>query len=444
LRGEVTTDSQKVVSGTVFVALKGRRFDGHDFLAQAVRRGAACLIVHRRPRVSRLKQATVIQVRDTLRALGDMAHYCRKLVGPKVLAITGSNGKTTTKEMVAAILERATIKGERLRGKVLKTEGNFNNLVGLPLTLLRLRGGERAAVLELGTSQPGEIRRLTEIADPDIGLITSVAPAHLSGLGSLAGVAREKGELFRRMHSRGVAVVNMDDPWVRRLARAFKGGKITYGERGEVKAESPQSRGARGMEFTLRIGRRRQRVQMRFCGRHNVANAVAAAAMARVIGADLKAIRAGLAAARPFAMRMVLEKWRGITVMNDAYNANPASMEAALRTLAETGASSRKIAVLGDMLELGRGSAGRHRELGRQAACCDIDRLYLLGKEAGRVRAGALSAGMDSDRVTIGKSHRHIARLLRRELQGGDWLLCKGSRGMKMEKVLEALRETGD
>ncbi|MBI3058346.1 MAG: UDP-N-acetylmuramoyl-tripeptide--D-alanyl-D-alanine ligase, partial [Deltaproteobacteria bacterium] len=190
--GDVVTDSGGAVKRSVFVALKGERFDGHDFLRDAVRRGAACLVVHKRPDFTHLKNATVIRVRDTLKALGNLAHYRRKLIAPKVLAITGSNGKTTTKEMVAAILERASIEGKSLRGKVLKTEGNFNNLVGLPLTLLRLQGKERVAVLELGTSRPGEIRRLTKIADPDIGLITSVAPAHLAGLSSLAGVAREK------------------------------------------------------------------------------------------------------------------------------------------------------------------------------------------------------------------------------------------------------------
>lgn len=442
IAGEVITDSGKVTRGSVFVALKGERFDGHDFLREAVDRGAACLVVHKEPGVLRPKEATVIRVADTLRALGDMAHYCRKMMAPKVLAITGSNGKTTTKEMVAAILERATIRGRALRGRVLKTEGNFNNLVGLPLTLLRLRGREKAAVLELGTSRPGEIRRLTEIADPDVGLVTSVAPAHLAGLRSLAGVAREKGELFRGMNPSGLAVVNTDDPWVRRLGKSFKGDKITYGESGQMRGESRVSRGA-GIDFTLCVGSRRQRIRLRLCGAHNVANAVAAAAMACGLGADPEAVRAGLEAVRPFPMRMSLEKWRGIGILNDAYNANPASMEAALATLAGMKGSGNRIAILGDMLELGKGSGKSHRELGNQVARYGIDRLYLLGKEARRVRQGALLAGMEREKVTIGKDHRHIARMVRREVRGGDWLLCKGSRGMKMEKVLGALKETG-
>ena len=197
--GEIVTDSTKVKTGSVFVALKGERHDGHRFVGDAVRRGAGCVIAHRSLPKSALGRATAIKVADTLTALGDLAHYRRQQFAPKVLAITGSNGKTTTKEMVAAILQEAWAGGKRRRGKILKTEGNFNNLVGLPLTLLRLRKQDKMAVVELGTNQPGEIQRLTEIADPDIGIITSVAAAHLEGLNSLAGVAREKGALYRGM-----------------------------------------------------------------------------------------------------------------------------------------------------------------------------------------------------------------------------------------------------
>lgn len=442
--GEVVTDSGKVVNGSIFIALRGERFDGHDFLRAAVRRGASCLVVHKRPGISGLKRATVIQVRDTLRALGDLAHYRRKLVAPKVLAITGSNGKTTTKEMVAAILEKAEIEGRPLRGKVLKTEGNFNNLVGLPLTLLRMRGNERVAVLELGTNQPGEIRRLTEIAAPDMGLITAVAPAHLAGLGNLAGVAREKGELFRAMGPKSLAVVNVDDPWVRRLGKRFPGKKITYGRNGEVGGEARVFLGAGGTAFTLRAGSERQRIRLRFCGAHNFSNAVAAAAMAYGVGIGLETVRKGLEAVRPLPMRMSLEKWQGVGIINDAYNANPASMQAALATLAEIGAGRKKIAILGDMLELGGESARLHLELGKQAARHKIDRLYLIGKQARQVKRGALLSGMEEGRVVIGKSHRRIARMVYRHARRGDWLLCKGSRGMRMEKVLEALKEMGE
>ena len=441
--GEIVTDSKNVKKNSVFVALKGQRFDGHRFLKDAARRGAACLVVHKRPAAAGLKNAAVVRVKDTLAALGDLAHYRRLVVAPRVLAITGSNGKTTTKEMLAAILEHAALGGETLKGRVLKTEGNFNNLVGLPLTLLRLQGREKVAVVELGTSHPGEIARLTRIARPDIAIVTSVGPAHLSGLKSVAGVAREKGEIFRGLGPRGIAVVNGDDPWTRRLGTKFKGRKITYGKNGAVQGKSVKPLGAGGTEFVLHAGRSQERVRLRLSGAHNLSNALGAAAMARGLGVNLRDIRAGLEAVRPFAMRMAIERWRGAGVINDAYNANPASMDAALRTLAGIAARGEKIAVLGDMLELGRETRARHLALGRQAARYGVDRLYLLGKQARLVGRGARGAGMEKDRVVIGKSHAHVAALVRKRARRGDWILFKGSRGMKMEMVLQALRGKG-
>lgn len=436
----IVTDTGKVRKGSVFVALKGERFDGHDFARRAVRRGAGCLVVHRRVPPSGIGRATVIRVRDTLEALGDLAHFHRERIAPKVLAITGSNGKTTTKEMVASILEHASIEGRPLRGRVLKTEGNFNNLVGLPLTLLGLRGKQRVAVVELGTSLPGEIARLTRIADPDIALITSVAPAHLQGLGSVAGVAREKGDLFRRMNPKGVAVVNLDDPWVRRAGKGFKGKKITYGKKGKVRGESAKILDARGTEFTLRAGTARRRVRLRLSGAHNLSNALGAAAMARGLGVDLGSIQRGLEAMRPFPMRMGIERWKGIGIINDAYNANPASMDAALKTLSAIPARGERAAILGDMLELGKETKRGHLELGKKVARYGIDRLYLLGAQAGEVKRGALLEGMGKERVFIGKDHGEIGREIRRRVKRGDWLLFKGSRGMRMEKVLAAFQ----
>ncbi len=441
--GEVVTDSKKVGTNSVFVALKGQKFDGHRFAKDAARRGAGCLIVHEKIPLAPLKAAAVVRVKDTLAALGDLARCRRLAVAPKVLAITGSNGKTTTKEMVAAILARASLGGRPLKGRVLKTEGNFNNLVGLPLTLLRLTGREKVAVVELGTSNPGEIARLTAIARPDIAIVTSVGPAHLSGLKSVAGVAREKGEIFRGLGPRGIAVVNGDDPWTRRLGAKFRGKKIVYGKKGRVRGAGEKALGAGGTEFVLKAGGKAARVRLRLSGAHNLANALGAAAMARGLGVDLRAIRAGLEAVRPFSMRMGIERWNGAGVINDAYNANPASMEAALRTLGGIRARGEKIAVLGDMLELGGEARARHLALGRQAARYGVDRLYLLGKQARLVARGALAAGMERDRVVIGRSHAHVAALVRGRARRGGWILLKGSRGMKMEKVLQALRDGG-
>ena len=441
LRG-VVTDSRQAGPGSIFVALEGKRLDGHDFLADAVSCGARCLVVHKKPQRDFARgDVTIIQVENTLFALGELARYRRQAVAPKVLAITGSNGKTTTKEMVAAILNRTVMDGQALRGKVLTTKGNYNNLVGLPMTLLRLRRGEKVAVLELGTSLPGEIRRLTEIADPDVGLITTVAAAHLNGLGSLLGVAREKGELFRRMRSGGTAIVNLDDPWTRKLAEGFGGTKITFGRNGHVRGGSWRNLGEKGSQFELQLRQQHALIRLRLWGELNLSNALGAATMAYAVGADLKAIRRGLESVGPCPMRMAFERWRGTRIINDAYNANPASMEAALKALAGTPSSGKKMAVLGDMLELGSASRRSHLDLGRKVAQYGIDRLFLLGEQSARVQEGALHGGMDESQVIVGKDYRALAALLLHEIKKGDWLLFKGSRGAAMEKVLAALKE---
>ena len=446
--GEVVTDSNRVKKGSVFVALKGERLDGHRFVPEALKRGAACAIVHHAVRGSfklttgapNASGATIVRVRDTLRALGDLAHYRREKFAPKVIAITGSNGKTTTKEMAAAIFNEAVLNGQRLRGKILKTEGNFNNLVGLPLTLLNLRPSHKVAIVELGTNRPGEIQRLAEIAAPDVGIITAVAAAHLEGLNSLAGVTREKGALFLNLRPGGAIAVNLDDPRVRRLGARFKGRKISYGQRGSVRAEAVRPMDGQGMRLILRAGRRRAPVRLRFLGRHNISNAVGAAALALGLGVSLAAIRRGLEKVKPYPMRMEADSWRGAGIINDAYNANPASMAAALKTLAAMGGEGEKIAVLGDMFELGKASGREHRELGKRVAKERIGRLYLLGPSATAIKAGALGGGMGEEKIIIAKDHGAIARQLRGHVKKGDWLLIKGSRGMKMEKVLDELK----
>jgi UDP-N-acetylmuramoyl-tripeptide--D-alanyl-D-alanine ligase len=438
--GEIVTNSTEVKKGSVFVALKGDRLDGHRFVGDAVARGAGCLVVHRPLRGSALRKTAVIKVPDTLRALGDLAHFRRRQYAPRVMAVTGSNGKTTTKEMLAAILERASVDGQPLKGKVLKTEGNFNNLVGLPLTLLRLRRRDRVAVVEMGTNRPGEIQRLAEIAAPDMAIITSVAAAHLQGLRNLAGVGKEKGALFDAVRRGGTIAVNLDDPWVSRLAKKHSGKKITYGKHGRIRAEYGASLNSDGMRFILRVGQRRQPVRLRFVGRHNIANALGAAAMAHAFGVTLPVICDGLERVKPLPMRMRVENWRGVGIINDAYNANPASMQAAIRALAEIPCRGQKIAVLGDMFELGKRARQQHAELGNQVARARIDRLYVLGAHATQVRNGALRGGLRPDRVLIGKDYKDLATRLRSQIGKGDWLLLKGSRAMAMEKILQELK----
>jgi UDP-N-acetylmuramoyl-tripeptide--D-alanyl-D-alanine ligase len=252
-------------------------------------------------------------------------------------------------------------------------------------------------------------------------------------------VAREKGALYRNLSVGGAIVVNLDDPWVKRLGARFKGKKWTYGTAGQVRAEAVALRNAHGLAFTLQIGERRSRIRLNYLGQHNVANALGAATMAVAAGASLSAVRRGLARAKPYAMRMQIDNWRGVGIINDAYNANPASMQAALKTLAEIPSRGRKIAVLGDMFELGRHTVREHRELGKAASKAKLHHLYLLGAQADAVRLGALSSGMPGEKITVGKDHADIAAKLRAAAGAGDWLLIKGSRGMTMEKILREL-----
>jgi UDP-N-acetylmuramoyl-tripeptide--D-alanyl-D-alanine ligase len=438
----VTTDSRQVRPGELFVAIRGDTRDGHDFLADAAERGAGAVVIEPRHAEQRLRCA-VIAVRDTLAALGDLAAFHRGRHRLRVVAITGSNGKTTTKEMLAAILER--VLGP---ARVLRTTGTQNNLIGLPLTLLRLAGTEQVAILELGMSGPGEIWRLAQIAQPDVGVVTCVAPAHLEGLGSLHGVAEAKAELYRRLRPSATAVVNADDPLVAASARAFPGRKVCFGT-GEaevvVAAHGIAEGGLDGTAFRLVVERREVPIRLAVPGRHNVSNALAAAAAAHALGVGIEAVQAGLEAFQPPGMRMeVTQLPNGVTVLNDAYNANPASMAAALRTLA-AGRGRRRVAVLGEMRELGAESDRAHRELGAVAAAASVDALFLLGEHAAEVGAGAEAAGMPAERIVVAAGHQELAALLGAYSRPGDLVLLKGSRGAAMEEVLRHLqRDAGE
>jgi len=433
----VTTDSRRLRAGELFVAIRGEAHDGHEFLGDAARGGAGAVVVERE-HAERALPCGVIAVRDTLAALGDLAAFHRRRQRLRVVAVTGSNGKTTTKEMLAAILEQALGPD-----RVLRTLGTQNNLVGLPLTLLRMAGTEDAAILELGMNGPGEIWRLAQIAEPDVGVITCVAPAHLEGLGSIHGVAEAKAELYRRLRPSATAVVNADDPLVAASARAFPGRKIPFGTGGEglaVEAQDIVDRGLDGIKFRLAVERHDVPVRLAVPGRHNVTNALAAAAAGHALGIGLDALQAGLEAFQPPGMRMeVTQLPTGVTVLNDAYNANPASMAAALRTLAAS-RGRRRAAVLGEMRELGAEAVHAHRELGAAAAAVHVDALFLLGRHADAVRAGAEAAGFPADRITIAATHEELGGRLAAWCRAGDLVLLKGSRGAAMEEVLRHLR----
>jgi len=433
----VVTDSRTIGRGALFVALRGERYDANHFAAEAAGAGAAGVVVeHVPPELEGFRDLAVLTVPDGLRALQNLASDLRQRLDPCVLAITGSNGKTTTKEMLAAILAAAGGVGD-----VLKTRVNLNNLIGVPLTLLRLSGAERYAVVEMGMNAPGEIARLTEIADPDVGVITNVAPAHLEGVGSIEGVARAKGELFAGMRRDATAIVNADDPHVAALGAAFGGRVVRFSvlDGGDVRAEDVRTDAQGAASFRLLVGDASAVVRLRVSGRHNVANALAAAAAAHAVGVGLEAIAAGLGAALPVGSRMrVCPLPSGITVIDDSYNANPASMAAALRSLREAPAA-RRIAVLGDMLELGAGADGLHREVGRLAGELGVDTLYLFGEHAAVTADGALEGGLAAKSIRALPTHAAIAEALQATLRPGDWVLVKGSRGQRMEEVVRLL-----
>jgi len=434
----ISTDSRTLGPGGLFVALKGEQFDGHQFIAQAISRGGSGVIVDQGEVENiglRDLRVPVVGVPDTLRAFGDLAEFWRRLYPVPVVAITGSNGKTTTKEMVASILDRSW--------KILKNQGTFNNLVGLPITLLQLNNTHQAAVVELGMNQPGEIKRLTEIVRPDVGLITNIQPAHLQGLGTLEGIEAAKGELFAGMAASATIVVNRDDPRVRNLASSFPGRQVSFsvnGESADIALDRILAMDVDGSRFLLKLPEETLEIYLPVLGLHHRNNAVAAAAVVWALNLPTTTIASGLANFRPIDKRMEVLSFPGeISIINDSYNANPGSMAAALETLRQVKKQGRGFAVLGDMLELGDESAALHSQVGSKAAQEGVDYLLALGEQASHLLAGAAEAGMDSNRLIQASDHQEIASQVRKLMAAGDWILVKGSRGMRMEKVVEIL-----
>jgi UDP-N-acetylmuramoyl-tripeptide--D-alanyl-D-alanine ligase len=434
LRG-VSTDTRTLAPGALFVALRGERFDAHAFLGEAAAKGAAAAVVAE-PAAADPSPLPRLAVPDTLAALGAIARHHRRRFRVPVVAVTGSNGKTTTREMIAAIL--AT------RGPTLKTEGNLNNEVGVPLTLLGLDAGHEAAVIEMGMSHPGEIARLAAIAEPHVGVVTLAAPAHLEGLGTVDAVADAKAELWAGLPAAGVAIANADDARMLRRAQASGRRMITFsgarGRRGDVVVLEIVSQGADGLRFVLGVGNREVPVHIpALVGAHNAANAAAAAAAAVALGCTDREIAAGLAAVRPVGRRLRLERLpSGVQLVDDCYNANPASMSAALRTLLDLAAQGgRPVAVLGDMLELGAFEAEAHRALGEEAARAGVRALAAFGPRARGAAEAARAAGLDAFHT---EDLDALVRWTKATLRPSDVLLVKGSRGMKLERLVEALR----
>jgi UDP-N-acetylmuramoyl-tripeptide--D-alanyl-D-alanine ligase len=430
----ISTDSRSVAAGELFVPLKGERFDGHEYLAQVAAVGAAvCLVEERWLKQHDLPEGfNGVVVKDSLRALGDLAAAYRQRFEPLVIGVTGSNGKTTTKEMLASILS--------LSGPGLATEGNLNNLIGLPQMVFRLQPEHAWAVLEMGMSEPGEIDRLAEIAKPKVGIVLNAFPAHLQSMGSVEAVAQAKGELLFRVADNGLAVVNGDDPRVVSLPQNPSARRISFGiRRGEVRAENIRAHGAEGQSFTLVSPKGDAEVRLQACGSHNVYNALAAAA-ALLDELPLTTIVEGLARFTPYKGRFRIEQAGPLTLIDDSYNANPASTGAALATLAEIKGTARAFVALGDMLELGDDELDLHRLAGVQAAQV-ADRLYLIGELTVAAAEGAREAGMAADQVCSGSDHAAVANDIIERARPGDLILVKGSRGMRMETIAELIRK---
>ena len=431
----ISTDSRSIQPGEVFVALKGDRFDGHDFISEVIDKGALGVVVQSgRPIPHNKKSILVIDVEDTLYALGECAAQYRRLYDIRLVAVTGSNGKTTTKEMIATILS--------IKRRVLKNPGNLNNLIGLPLSLLKLSSEHEVGVFELGMNRRGEIKRLTEIAQPTVGIVTNVGPVHLEYLKTIDEVAEAKGELFQNLSHTTTAVINKDDPRVERLSARFEGEKITIGIRnpGDVTAKNICSVGPKGIRFDLMIRQKTLPVFLPMIGEHNVMNALAAAGVVIALGEDPAMIPEGLKNFHNLNLRQQLIMLpEGITVINDTYNANPISMNKALETFSLLKGASRGIVIFGDMLELGPLANSLHWELGQEVGKMDISFLLIMGEFASFVKRGALFIGLPSHAIFLGKTHQELIDFLQDVLKPGDWILVKGSRGMKMEKIIEGL-----
>jgi UDP-N-acetylmuramoyl-tripeptide--D-alanyl-D-alanine ligase len=431
----VSTDSRSIKPGELFFALRGERFDGHHFVAKALQRGGRGAVVDQEGYGIADETIAIIQVADTLQALGDLANLWRRKHPIPLIAVVGSNGKTTTKEMVAGILER--------KDTVLKNPGNLNNLIGLPLSLLQMNSNDRVAVLEMGMNRTGEILRLTQIAEPDLGIVTNIGPVHLEGVGSIEGVMKAKGELLEGMGAHGSLIFNADDHRVVELSKQFHGGKTAFAIKNPADwiATDIYTREDGGVSFQLTGPFGKIPIAMKLMGRYQVYNALAAAAAVSHLGVGIEEIQEGLETFQPPPMRMeLITVKKGIKIINDAYNANPPSMESALRTLTEI-TEGRKIAVLGDMWELGESAQQAHRELGRQIKEYGIDLLFLLGQFAPHVAHGAREAGMTPEAIYIKEDHHAVSLLLAQTLRKGDWVLVKGSRIMSMEKIITELRD---
>jgi UDP-N-acetylmuramoyl-tripeptide--D-alanyl-D-alanine ligase len=431
----VSIDSRTVRKGDLFVAIVGKRLDGHSFVSEAVAKGAAGAIVSRWDSAAdRKSNAVLVVVDDTTKALQNLAKWHRRRFSCSVAAITGSNGKTTTKDLAWAILSRDF--------RTVRNEGSKNNHIGLPVTLLELDEETEAVVAELGTSGWGEIRELISICSPDIGCITNIGPAHLEFFGSIANVARAKAELLEGMRDGCPVVLNADDEWFEWLRGEARGPVVTFGiyHPADFMAEDIHIENeAVTFRMVANLLGRRRYVHLPFAGTHNVYNALAAATIASQFGVGMPKIKEGLAAARLPSMRYEVRCLDGLTVINDAYNANPVSTMSALSSFCEMNVDGKKIFVCGDMLELGKHALEAHRQVGFFIASQPIDYVITLGELASAVGEAAFRGRPGGERWVRCRSVEEVVDVLMDVASPGDAVLIKGSRANGMERIVEAL-----
>src|SRR5882762_10063786 len=427
---KVSTDSRTIKPGELFVALRGQNFEGHDFIEASAKAGATGALVDLNWAGNVPNNFALLRASDTLQAYQTLAASYRRSLALQVLAITGSNGKTSTKDFAASVLAR--------RFRVTKTEGNFNNHVGLPRTILEASSGDEVAVWEIGMNHPGEIVALAKIASPDAAIITNIGLAHIEFMGSREAIAAEKGALAEAVGADGTVILNADDPFSQGLAERTRAKVILAGiENGSVRA-SEMRQSPTGIEFTILEGAHRCRAQLPVPGIHMVQNAMLAVAAGRAFGLSLEGCAAGLASAPLTKARLQIKEVNGIQFIDDSYNANPDSMKAALRTLVELDADGKRIAVLGEMRELGDESERGHREVGETAAALKVDRLIAIGNVAAIIADAAKRAGLENSSTVT--STAEAAELLTDLAAPGDLVLIKGSRLARTEQVIEAFR----
>ena len=437
----ISIDSRNISENDLFVAVKGATHDGHRFIEDVINKGVRGIVLDRKKFRQKFSQTIkdrvtdnlcFILVADTIRALGDLAAFHRQRFSMPVVCITGSNGKTTTREMTAAVL------GQKF--KTIKTFGNLNNEFGVPLTIFRMNHSHDAAVLELGMNHPGEIRRLSQICQPDLGIITNIGPAHLEGLGSIENIMSAKGELIENIKDDGVMILNGDDPFSLRLGSTAR-RKVSYFGRSicaDIRAIDIAKKGNTSV-FTLELPNEKISVTIHSPGQFMILNALAASAVGYLVGLSASEIKTGIETFRPVKGRMDIKESRlGFFIIDDSYNANPGSMEAAIKTLVSLKGLAKGALVAGDMLELGKDAHRLHESIGQVAARAGVNMIFLTGDYANALKKGAQEEGMPDQDIIIDEKSEFVKSLVK-FLGPKDWVLVKGSRGTRMEEIVKQL-----